>query len=364
MIGSLLASCENGRRDIDIDGVHVEKSYDFSQPIDTISSSEINQIRYLPLRGSEDHNLSDITKLCVQDSIYVMGNRYDDKLICFSDKGEFLYEIASQGEGPEEYIEIASFTTTKSAIYIMDNHAHKMIKYSLRDGKFISKSDIKFVAWDFEAFDDDAFLFTCMPVSPGGEVNMKAGDYAVWRTNGKWEIEDFYIPFKPEYCEPFGKRRWFTRNMDEIQIAFLNYDGFFTFTKSGDVNFTPLLFSHTWPRKNGVVTEDPDDENVEYLSETPFVSTRWGLLEITMGLYDYTYIIDRRNDNIFCNSRTSAKCFMYKIKGVKDNTFIGVINDNYDNYLELVEYGFPKADKETEALLAQGGMCLLMYEMK
>lgn len=195
-------------------------------------------------------------------------------------------------------------------------------------------------------------------------MNMKVGDFVVWRTNKKWEIEDYYLPYKDDFCEPFYKRRWFTKNNDEIQIALLNYNGFFTFKQTGEALYTPINFSNPWPRENGNIVTDFDGDNVEYVSETPLLTTKFGLLEITKGMIGEYYLFEKNNGKFYCNSRSSAKYFMYNIKGVKDNTFIGVINDNYENYLSLVEYGFPKADKETEALLERGGMCTIMYDMK
>lgn len=165
IIFGFLISCTNKKYDVEVSDVEINTAMDFSMSIDTISSSEVVGIHYLPLKGSDSHFIGDITKMYVQDDFIIIGNKGEDKLICYNRNGEFQYEINSKGAGPQEYLELASFAVTNSSIYTIDNYLHKINKYSLKDGKFLSKNEIKFVAWDIEAFDDNDFLFTCMPVA-------------------------------------------------------------------------------------------------------------------------------------------------------------------------------------------------------
>jgi hypothetical protein len=361
----IISSCSHKRAIVEVKDAEILNSLDFTEEIDTISGEQIADIHYLPLEGSEEHFLGDVTKLCVQDSLFVIANKGQDKIVCYNDKGEFLYEIDSKGAGPEEYLELASFTVTSTSIYTIDNYQHKICKYSITDGKFITKYDVDFIAWDMEAFDDDSFLFTCLPIAPGRDIYEKDGEgYAVWKTNGKWETQDSYIPYSKDYIEPLAKRRWFTRNGDEIQFDFINNDGFYSISKSGNVCYTPVLFAHPWPRENDMVTIDMRDEKAEFISETPLITSNYGAVEICEGLGGNLYIFDIKNGKFFRNSNTSAEYYLNEVKGVKGDTFVGILNDDYEKYLTMVEYGFPIADKETETLLEKGGMCLIMYEMK
>ena len=199
----IISSCSHKRTIVEVKDAEILKSLDFTEEIDTMSGEQIADIHYLPLKGSEEHCLGDVTKLCVQDSLFVIANKDQDKIVCYNDKGEFLYEIDSKGGGPEEYLDMASFTVTSTAIYTIDNCLHKICKYSIADGKFITKYDVDFIAWDIEAFDDDNFLFTCLPIAPGRDIYEKEGEgYAVWKTNGKWETQDSYIPYSKDYIEP------------------------------------------------------------------------------------------------------------------------------------------------------------------
>ncbi len=358
-------ACSNQRVAVIVEGVETTDSLDFTTPVDTVTSAELNSIHYFPLKGSEEHFLGSVTKLCVQDNLYVLGNKGQDKIVCYNNKGEFLYEIDAKGAGPEEYLEIANFATTPTSIYAIDNFSHKISQYSIADGKFMSKKDINFVALDIEAFDDDNFLFTGLAMYPNSRPSMDNGNYAVWRTDGEWNRTGDYIPLPDDYMEPFGKRRWFTKNGDKIYFHFINYDGYFTFDKEGGVQYSPVIFKNPWPRvEEKAVGDWQEAEGADYLTKTPYIAKTCGLFEIKSDNKLLPYLYEFEKSQFYQTPMSTAKYTFFDIQGVKDNTFIGVMNDNFDLYQMFVDYGFPKADKESEELLKEGGMCLLMYEMK
>lgn len=191
---SAMAGCSVRKDGNNLSNVTTADSLLFTEPLDTLPDGVISSVSWLPLQNSDQRIIDEISKLSVVDSFIVIGSRRQAVLQVYSTEGKFLYEISEKGQGPEEYLEIATFTVTPTSIYILDNFSHKISRYALEKGTFMGKTEVPFVAWDMEAFDDNDFLFTCLNNNPDVKVSPSPVDFAVWRTDSHWQITDKYLP--------------------------------------------------------------------------------------------------------------------------------------------------------------------------
>lgn len=360
---SAMAGCSVRKDGNNLSNVTTADSLLFTEPLDTLPDGVISSVSWLPLQNSDQRIIDEISKLSVVDSFIVIGSRRQAVLQVYSTEGKFLYEISEKGQGPEEYLEIATFTVTPASIYILDNFSHKISRYTLEKGTFMGKTEVPFVAWDMEAFDDNDFLFTCLNNNPDVKVSPSPVDFAVWRTDSHWQITDKYLPVEKEYTELYGKSRYFTRYKHDIVFHSFQYDGFFTFSRKEDPVFHPILFSRPFPRDNESRLKEANSGQWQLLAETPFVVDGYNIVEISIAGQGQQMFAVNASNKIFGNSEVCPKNIPINIIGTMGNHFVGYINDNYELYRNLVAYGFQKGSPEAEDILSRGGCCLIIYSV-
>ena len=360
----IFCGCSQNRTNLLPSNITTSDSIYFSEPTDVLSQDIIDSIYWIPLESSHINIFDCISKMCVIDNFILIASRNQSIIQVYSDKGEFLYQISSKGNGPKDYLEIATFTATNTSIYALDNYTHKISQYNINTGEFIKKRDIPFIAWDMEAFDDNDFLFSCLNNNPKARINMNPINYSVWRTNNDWKFTHFYLPFEQGYTELYGKPRYFTRSNDSIIFHALKYNGYFIFTKHGVPSFCPIMFNNPLPENHSYRLIDVNKNSWQFLAETPFKINGYGIFEISSsGESEQLFSVDSCH-KIYRNSYTNATYLPINIIGTTNDSFIGYINDDYNLYQDLVRYGFKKADEKTESILKNGGCSLIIYQMK
>lgn len=327
-------------------------------------SSLVDTVIYIPLEESEHHIIPEVSKVCNPDGYIVIGSKKLAKLTVYKDDGQFLYEINNRGHGNGEYLEIANFTTTNNKIYIIDNYQHSIHKYSLNDGSYLASDRIPFIAWDVEAFDDENFLFTLIRNNKEAKFDIDHNiDYAVWKTNGDWEIQKYYLPITGNYVEMYGKQRFFTKNGDAILFHTLKDNGYYRFTKSENPRFIPFELNNPLPSDFEGSIEDAAAKKYEYITETPFESDGFLITSVSKGNLEEQYVYDVSQKQFFGNSSENAHNGLIGIVGILNSAPIGYISD-FNMYQTLVKYGFTRADSITEKVLENGGASVVSYRMK
>lgn len=331
---------------------------------DTMPSWMLDTLMWVPLESSDMNVLRDISKLSVINGKVIAGDKNQGCIHVYDfPSGKLRFVIDKKGSGPEEYLETAAFTVTPTSIYVLDNYSHAILRYSLSDGSFIEKKSIPFVAWDMEAFDDDSFLFTWLSNNPEAPKPENASDNAVWRTDGDFNTVETYLPVEDDYAEMYGKKRYFTRHGEDIIFHALKYDGYFGFTQNEPPRFYPIEFSNPAPKDKGLRLKNLENTAWQYLGETPFITDDFAVFDITEG--DYGQQMFSSEDKIFDNSTKWARNLPINIVDVtEDNSFIGYINEDYEQYNQLTTYGFQRGPEAVDSLLKQGGCCLIVYKMK
>lgn len=331
---------------------------------DTIPSGLICGIKYIPLQGTNQGVFGDIYKILITDSLYIVVDKSKCRIATFSKTGELLHQIDKMGHGPAEYLEIAAATATDSVIYIVDNFSRRMQLYSIMDGRYIKSIDLPFIAWDIEALSDDDFLFTCLNVNPDAKILPKPINYAVWRTNADMEIMDTYLPVSDEYTEMIGKTRYFGKDSDgNVIFQMYKYPGYFTFTKEGFTEYHHIVFQKPIPFDRYLSYSEVQEKGYEYIDETPFVFEDYWVAAVAKKEFAEQMLGNYKMNAILKNSNQWASNFLINIIGVDKDGFVGIINDDYEQYLALTEHGFPRADTETEECMRQGCSALVQYRV-
>lgn len=323
----------------------------------------VDSIRYLPLLESDRHLISEATKIRIKDNRIVIFEKKTHRIVTYDTNGHFLYEINQRGKGNNEYMEIANMTVTDSRLYLMDNYKHKIHIYSIRDGSFIKSTDVPFIAWDLEAFDDNNFLFTMLENNPDGKMEADGNNYAVWRTDSLWNTTATYLPYEKGYHEMTGKEVYFT--MTDANIIFHSFmkDGYYTFDSKGIARYTDVAFSNPIPHNASADYNTVSEKKYQYLSTTPYVTSDYVLTEIGQGNISEIYLYDSKTKTFLRNSEKSCVNAMVDIAGTWGKQFVSFVSDA-EIYQDLISCGFKRADKTTESCLKNGGQCLVIYGMR
>ncbi len=331
---------------------------------DTIPSGMICSVKYIPLKETNEGVFSNVYKLFDVDSMYVVVDKSKHRIATFSDTGELLYTIDKKGRGPEEYLEIAAATATDSVIYVVDNFSKKLHQYSTSDGQYIRSTALPFIAWDIEALSDDDFLFTCLNINPDAMIEPKPLNYAVWRTNGDMEITDKYIPVSDDYFEMIGKSRYFSKDKDgNVAFHMYKYPGYFTFSQNDRPEYHHVVLKRPIPSDKQLRYSDVLDKGYVYIDETPFIFDDCWVAAISNKDEAEQMLGSYQKNTILTNSHSWASNLLLNIIGVNKDGFLGILNEDADQYQALVEHGFPRADAQIENYLKQGCSVLLQYNM-
>lgn len=92
-------------------------------------------------QSSSDALIGSISRIEIQDSlIIVLDRNIANKVFIFNTSGEFIRTIGNSGQGKGEYTSPSDFSIDYStySIFISDRQQHKILKYDLRSGEFIS----------------------------------------------------------------------------------------------------------------------------------------------------------------------------------------------------------------------------------
>ncbi|MGY6560237.1 MAG: 6-bladed beta-propeller [Nitritalea sp.] len=117
---------------IQVDEIPFQKGY--------VLDSLLEVKKVIRLEGGEDIFIGSYDKVALVDGrIYILDKTMTHSLFVFTEEGEFLFKIASLGEGPKEYREIRDFTVTPNSktLAILDFGGKKILRYATDTGTFM-----------------------------------------------------------------------------------------------------------------------------------------------------------------------------------------------------------------------------------
>jgi hypothetical protein len=109
---------------------------------------------------SNNELFGEIKRIMMDDNrIYICDAT--KKIFCFDMSGSLVYVINQQGQGPQEYINIADFGVGRNSekLYIYDDYSRRMLIFNKDTGKYLSEFSTKFMLPLNFGIIDDAFYF-------------------------------------------------------------------------------------------------------------------------------------------------------------------------------------------------------------
>lgn len=141
----------------------------------SIVVSDILEIeRLIPLETTSESLLGTISKVVVDDNrLFVLDSRNTEKLAVFDFSGNHLFNIGSNGDGPDQYRGILDFTLdiNKKEIYILDRQLN-LVVYNI-NGKHKATKSIKTPINSISFIDEGLIAL----YSDSGTETMPIGNY-------------------------------------------------------------------------------------------------------------------------------------------------------------------------------------------
>ncbi|MDR1372942.1 MAG: 6-bladed beta-propeller [Dysgonamonadaceae bacterium] len=109
-------------------------------------SDVFSSIEYIPLESRNGHLIGEISKLLIyKKHIFIMDNLHTQSIFCFTETGNFLYEINRQGQGPGEYSKLIDFNIDYEQDRLLLFSTYKVLEFDL-GGQFLSEHKVDFIA--------------------------------------------------------------------------------------------------------------------------------------------------------------------------------------------------------------------------
>lgn len=152
----LLTACEERSKEIAV--------VDFGKEC-TTDLRERLECRFIVLETNDSVLLNDIDRVCwVDNRIFVLDRRKTNAVYAFDDRGRFIAQIGSQGQGPGEYVDVTHFFVDEKAriLTLADFSGTALLRYDLDTYQYISTLDIDYFV-DCAPLGDDNWIWY-MPI--------------------------------------------------------------------------------------------------------------------------------------------------------------------------------------------------------
>ncbi|WP_162098442.1 6-bladed beta-propeller [Nitritalea halalkaliphila] len=129
--------------------------------------------KVVQLEGGADIFIGSYDKVSLAGgNIFVLDKTLTHSLFVFNENGEFLFKIASLGEGPEEYREIRDFTVSSDSqtLDILDFGGKKILTYNRNNGAFIQAVPLDISTY-FDTFEKVEDHYIAMHANHCGNLN-------------------------------------------------------------------------------------------------------------------------------------------------------------------------------------------------
>lgn len=175
---------------------------------------------FIPIQNYKEINITDISDsleyisletkpesliVLIQDLIHFENKFYvldfQGKILVFGQRGKFLYQIGSKGEGPGEFNDLTSFAIDKERKELYLSSYNRIIKYTLTN-QFIEEKKFPFYIEYIHWYDNNIHII-------GGEDGKKRGNQFVnqrslFKINPNLSILDSFPIFKIKLDHELG----------------------------------------------------------------------------------------------------------------------------------------------------------------
>lgn len=364
-IGFILAlflteSCQRNTRE----NISIDKVITFNDEGMESMAKDIDSVVYSPLELNEKGYFSHGTKVVFRDGKVFIGDFIQNKIVVYRNTGEFLYTMDSRGRAANEYLEIRSFCVTDHEIAIIDNYNHFFKIYDVETGRFLMNKKMPFVAWDVEWLDRGGYVFAFS--SSSKEYDPNKSKYRLFFTDDDLNITKKLFPYEEDEIDPIGKMTYFSVSQKNILFHYgvANYFSIIDRAKGDSIKIVGVDFGDKGiPDEYKEGWEKIIQRGYYCMDETP----------VTNGNYIAFDIINPGNPDCFLysiNDDVMKRIYEDESMGMpfpscvdEQGRFICLLN-SFDEYEMFVEYGYPRASKEIEKHMKNGGIVVLRYVTK
>lgn len=151
----LLASCHTeGRKEIAVSEKRITVSLENASVLEPIKC-----LNEMVLDENSEFFPGMIHKMqYVNDTIYVLDIHKSPGLYAYDRNGKFLYAYEKVGQGPEEFMSLADFQLSDTAIWLLDNFGEKILELN-KKGNYVSAFPINNLAFSFAILPDGNVYF-------------------------------------------------------------------------------------------------------------------------------------------------------------------------------------------------------------
>lgn len=364
-IGFILAlfltqSCQRNTHE----NISIDKVITFNDEGMESMAKDIDSVVYSPLELNEKGYFSHGTKVVFRDGKVFIGDFIQNKIVVYRNTGEFLYALSNQGRATNEYLEMKSFCVTDHEIAIIDIGNYFLKIYDVETGRFLMNKKMPFMAWDVESLHNGGYVFAFSSLDK--KYNPNKLRYRLFFTDNDLNITKKLFPYEEDEIDPFGKTTYFSLSQEGIVFHWYgaNYFSIIDRAKGDSIKIVGVDFGN-----KGIPDEYKEDRGkilqggFYYMDETPITNGNYIAFEINNpGNPDcFLYSI---NDDVMKRIYEDESMGMPFPSCVDEQgRFICLLN-SFDEYEMFVEDGFPRASKEIEEHMKNGGIVVLRYVTK
>lgn len=332
-------------------------------------SSLIDSLIFIPLRGSVECPIVHVNDLQIHKLGFYILDQVRKMIHVYSLDGDLKYEIKAQGQGPEEYLEIACFTVSDSSIFVVDNYRMKIMEFHAADGKFKRTYKSPIVVGGIRTLENGNILLCEQPVVGVRETDESTGNrfYVVDRN---FKIVQSMCPFDSR--DRFMMPQLITGDRNVFTYASYGFNGF-TLLSPQDGH---ILGNVAVLTQRPFISEDIENmelreafnyvkqHNMQFISSTPLNTERYTVINIKDGDAANICIYDKRSHILYFNSEDKYYNLLISPDGVYQNKLFTVYNFGEDVLDTQLEAGFNHPSHETDSIIRNEGAAILCYVLK
>lgn len=356
----MITSCHSNVRE----NVHADKVITFKEEGIASISQDIDSVSYLPLESDSLAYFSNGTKVVFREGKIFIGDLFQHKIVVYSDAGKFLFTLNSRGRAASEYLEIKSFCVTDHEIAIIDNGNHFFKTYDVETGRFLENKAMPFVAWDVEWLDNGGYVFAFSSLQK--KYNPNKLRYRLFFTDRDLNITKKLFSYKEDEIDPIAPMTFFSLSPEKILFHWcgVNYFTIIDRVESDSIKIVAVDFGNKEiPYEYKENIERINQGGYYYMGDTPITNGNYIAFDIVSQSHSDCYLYSIRDNVMKRNYEDESIGMPFPSCVDEQGRFIYLLND-FEEYEMYVKGGFPRASKEVEDHIKNGGMTILKYVTK
>lgn len=364
-----LSSCSNKKRASWDDNVNATQFIVESINNRLDLSHRVSSMSFIALNDSISNALFKSIDKCIfkDGKIFILDYWGTSSVKVFDLKGNFLFNVGSQGNGPQEYYKVIDFDVTEDAIYLLDSKLRKILCFDL-NGSFIDEysynNKIAGINGLIVTLDGNFLL--------GMDVNINM-EHQVVLTDKEFDIKQQILSVDSLTTKGHLNIGSFKRCGDQIVYNYPVSDYIYIFDNNGSINYKYEVLLG-----DNAVSDDlkcdyqkisiakRQGQKISYFNEIPFMS---GNLLITT-------MYSNSNKALFCLDVKEKASYLkeYKIGSLSfslsdfnfpiyadEHQVVCLVNQMVYEYLD--ESSKQKIDEDMLKHLEEGGHVLIVYQL-